>query len=371
MTGPEKPRSRLVGIQPDDYTPEGGREDASSPRWATLLEEAGHRVQWVDVRRADILDQLEGCDGFMWRHGHIAEHRQIARRLLPVLERELGMVVYPDQHTCWHYDDKIIQQYLFRALGVATPQTWVWFDPEKALEWARAASYPLVLKLWTGASSENVKLVQGPDEAELWIRRLFGPGVGSLREAPSVPTPGLYPRLRTAAAIVLKKRYPRRPVELHKDYVMFQEFIADNPHDTRIVVIGRRAFGFRRLNRDGDFRASGSGKIIYDRQEICMKTVSTAFAIAKRMKLQCVAFDFLQRGDVPLLSEISYTFVPWAIHDCPGHWELEGTELQWHAGQMWPEEAQIEDFLARLDQKRSQPNCSPSEAANAAGDTHR
>ena len=35
-------------------------------------------------------------------------------RLLPVIEKELGLVVYPDQNTCWHYDDKIAQYYLLK-----------------------------------------------------------------------------------------------------------------------------------------------------------------------------------------------------------------------------------------------------------------
>jgi glutathione synthase/RimK-type ligase-like ATP-grasp enzyme len=269
------------------------------------------------------------------------------------LEHELGLVVYPDQATCWHYDDKITQQYIFKALGIATPETWVWFDAEHALEWSRTATYPLVLKLWTGAASENVRLVKTPAEAELWIRRLFGPGVGRLDEIPMVPPPGLYQRLRAAGAIVLKKSYPRRPVELHKDYVMFQEFIPDNPHDTRIVVIGRRAFAFQRLNRTGDFRASGSGRKVFDREKINMKAVEMAFAVARRMKLQCVAFDFLQRGDVPLLSELSYTYPPQGTYDCPGHWQLEGDDLRWIDGHLRPEEAQIEDFLVRLGEKQN------------------
>jgi len=73
------------------------------------LEKAGHEVNWVNVYRADILEQLKGCDGFMWRWAHFGGMGQIARRLLPVVERELGLVVYPDQNTCWHYDDKIAQ----------------------------------------------------------------------------------------------------------------------------------------------------------------------------------------------------------------------------------------------------------------------
>jgi hypothetical protein len=80
----------------------------------------------VDVFRPDILQQLQGCRGFLWRHAHVADMRQIARRLLPVIERDLGLLVYPDQRTCWHYDDKIIQSYLLDAHGIPSPKTWVW-----------------------------------------------------------------------------------------------------------------------------------------------------------------------------------------------------------------------------------------------------
>ena len=49
-------------MQPDDYTGRRtpGKCDASSPRWAELLEEAGYPVRWVDVCGADILEQLRG-----------------------------------------------------------------------------------------------------------------------------------------------------------------------------------------------------------------------------------------------------------------------------------------------------------------------
>jgi len=61
----------------------------------------------------------------MWRHAHFGVAPQISRRLLPVLERELGLVIYPDQNTCWHFDDKIAQAYLFKVHGIPTPETLV------------------------------------------------------------------------------------------------------------------------------------------------------------------------------------------------------------------------------------------------------
>jgi hypothetical protein len=59
---------------------------------------------------------------------HFGGMSRIARRLLPVIERELKLVVYRNQNTCWHYDDKIAQAYLLEAAGIPVPKTWVWFE---------------------------------------------------------------------------------------------------------------------------------------------------------------------------------------------------------------------------------------------------
>jgi hypothetical protein len=339
-----------VAVQPDDYGP----RDASSPIWTRVLTEAGHEVRAVDVRRADILDQVRGCHGFMWRHAHTPEARQIARRLLPVLEREMGLAVYPDQRTCWHFDDKIAQRFLLEAAGIPTPRTWVWFDREQAEEFARGAAYPLVLKLWGGAGSTNVRLVGTPAEARTWIARLFGPGVHGLDEA-SARAWRRTGRILKGAARTLATGRPfhhavRPPVfwELHRGYVLFQEFLPGNDHDTRVTVVGRRAFAYRRFNRPGDFRASGSGRFDPDPSRIDMETVRLAFRVAERLGAQSVAIDGLRRGEDRVVGEITYAYVSWMVQSCPGHWERAGGEPVWVEGRMWPEEAQAEDFMERL-----------------------
>jgi hypothetical protein len=124
----------IVGIQPDCAKDE---KDRSSPRWAALLQKAGHEVRWVDVFQPDIVEQLRGCDGFMWRHAHVSAHRAVARRLLPVVERELGLCMHPDQDTCWHYDDKIAQFYLFGAARIPTPRTWVFWRQDDAVSFCQ------------------------------------------------------------------------------------------------------------------------------------------------------------------------------------------------------------------------------------------
>lgn len=346
-----------IAIQPDDYTrPKTATpRDAWSPRWAARLEAAGHEVRWVDVYRADILEQLRGCDGLLWRHGHFGGMQQIARRLMPVVQRELGLAVFPDQNTAWHYDDKIAQRYLLEAAGIPAPKTWVWFDAAAARHWAQAADYPLVLKLSSGAGSTNVRLVRSAGEAREWIDRLFALGVYDLGDA-SFPRLGWPKRLKAAAKAVLRGWPPRRAAvhtRPHGGYALFQEFLAGNAFDTRVTAVGRRAFAFRRFNRPDDFRASGSGRIDHDPQAIDPRLVRLAFRTAARLGSQSCAIDGLMRDGEPVVGEVSFTYLSAAVHACPGHWELQGDAesdaLGWVEGPTWPEDAILDDFLARLD----------------------
>lgn len=330
-----------IAIQPDNYGP----GDSSSPRWSSALKEAGHKVRQVNVYAADILDQLKGCDGFMWRHGHLPHMRQIAKRLLPVIENELGLCVYPDQNTCWHYDDKLAQNYLFQTLGIPTPKTWVWFEKEAALEWASSATYPLVLKLWSGASSKNVRLVHSFLEAKHWIEFLFGQGVTGLEKKNF----SFFRRCARAARFVVTGDIPQLPSEVHKNYVYFQEFLPGNKFDTRVTVIGDRAFAYRRFNRPNDFRASGSGNFDTNFREISRSFIELGFEVSHKLKAQSIAIDGLWQYKKPVVGEVSYTFVSWVVQKCPGFWD---EKLNWHEGHMWPEEAQVADFLVRLKTTR-------------------
>ena len=58
-----------------------------------------------------------------------------------------------------------------------------------------------------------------------------------------------------------------------------------------------------------------------------------------------MAYDFIFKDREPVITEISYTFVDYLIHDCPGHWN---SSLEWIPGNLWPEEAQVQDFLAYI-----------------------
>ncbi|UCG42196.1 MAG: hypothetical protein JSU73_09995 [candidate division WOR-3 bacterium] len=162
-----------------------------------------------------------------------------------------------------------------------------------------------------------------------------------------------------AVASVLHHGTPLPPwddgYELQSGYVLFQEFLPGNDSDTRVTVIGNRAFASRRQNRPGDFRASGSGVSDFDPKLIDERFVRLAFLTARSLACQSCAIDGLYKGTTPVVVEISYTYPSWSVQFCPGHWRLDGSPdrgvLAWIPGRKWPEEAQVEDFLRRLDSR--------------------
>jgi hypothetical protein len=131
----------------------------------------------------------------------------------------------------------------------------------------------------------------------------------------------------------------KMPIE--KNYAYFQDFIPKNDSDIRIVVVGERAFAIKRMIREGDFRASGSGKFKYDRHEISEECVKIAFDVSHKVKTQSLAYDFVFDEGKPLLVEISYAYTSTAYWKCPGYWDRN---LVWHEEEVIPEFFIIEDF---------------------------
>lgn len=100
-----------------------------------------------------------------------------------------------------------------------------------------------------------------------------------------------------------------------------------NKQDLRICVIGRKAFGFERQNRPNDFRASGSGQIIYS-PELPLECVQMAFQICEALNVTSMCFDFLKTENQWLISEMSYTYRPEAVEGCNYYYTLDLAQRQ-------------------------------------------
>lgn len=329
-------------------------------RWPEFLRKHGAEVRMLDLARGDWIEQVRPCDAVMWHFHHDPFHHLLAPPLLRVIEQQHGKTVFPDQPAAWHFDNKIAQTHLLRSLGLPVPQTWIFWSRADALAWAGAADYPVVAKLSCGAGSSNVRLLRTPAEVRRWIGKMFS-------RAGIFPA-SAYPRGTSRALIALHGllRFVRRCASVpayvlglsgtplprqywmpQRDYALFQEFLPGNDCDTRVTIIGDRAFAYRRMNRPDDFRASGSGNFNTDPAQIDPRCIRLAFEASRKLGAQSTAFDFLFKGPQrePVIIEISYAYVSWVVESCPGHWD---GKLNWHEGRMWPEEAHVLDLLARI-----------------------
>ena len=331
-----------------------GRRQSFSDRWSELLRQAGHTPVVLDATQADFFERVRECDGFMWWYAHLPFPRNFARRVVSAVEHGMGIPVFPTWETVWHFDDKVGQHYLLRAAGIPTAPTSVFWYRRAALDHCRAAAYPLVLKLAGGITSENVQMLKTFGEAEYWIGRMFGAGATTLVR-PAAGLRGAAGRMKDSLRLLLKGTMPLDSLrsDVQRGYLLVQEFLPGNDHDTRVTVIGNRAFGFRRMNRPGDFRASGSGRIDFDPEKVDPEIVRLAFRAQRKLRCQSLAIDGMYHQGRPVIVEISYYYEGWALAECPGHWELRGSpedgHLDWVPGKVRPDDAILEDFLAALD----------------------
>jgi hypothetical protein len=328
------------------------RKNSFSDNWIAYCEEHSIAYKLVNCFSGNIIHEVGCCTALMW-HWHHNDHKStlFARQLTISLERK-GINVFPNSNTSWHFDDKLGQKYLFDALDVESIQTYVFYEFQEALNWLKETSFPKVFKLRVGAGSEQVMLIKDIAQGRSVIKRAFSVGfpkknrknllrerIWSFRRDKSFTS---FINISRGLARMIFPTKPEKDFPFEKNYAYFQDFIPNNDHDIRVIVIGKRAFAIKRMVRKGDFRASGSGEIIHSSSQIPIECVRMAFKLSKKFLAQCVAFDFLHSNSKPLVVEISYSFTLSVYKDCPGYWDHK---LNWISGKFKPEHFMIQDII--------------------------
>lgn len=316
------------------------RKDSFSDRWIAYCEKNKIEYKIVNAYANDIIEQVSDCDAFMW-HFHQGYYRdmQFAKALILSLETK-GIRCFPDCRTCWHFDNKVWEKYLLEAIEAPIVSSYVFYTEKEAREWAANTTFPKVFKLKGGAGASNVKLAQTKNEAVKLINQCFGQGFKQYRwQEQFCESFSKYKEGKASLREALRpiryalKKYPNEYSHYHQNeigYAYFQEFIPNNTFDIRVCVVGSRAFALKRMTRNNDFRASGSGNIIYDKNQIDERCVKIAFECNKKLQTQSIAFDFVfDSSNNPLIVEISYGYAVKAYDYCEGFWT---DDMQWHEG---------------------------------------
>ena len=313
-------------------------EGSFSERWIKYCDSNNIEYKIVNAYQSDIVEQIEDCDCFMWHHFHNNYRDALfAKQLLYSLEQK-GISVFPNYNTTWHFDDKVGQKYLFESLGIPSIPSYVFYNKKDALNWVEKTTFPKVFKLRGGAGASNVKLAHTKRQARKLVNKAFGSGFpqydkwGTLSDRVKKWLNGSTSLKHVCAAVVrlfISSEYARMH-GCEKGYAYFQEFIPNNTFDIRVCIVDNKAFAIKRMTRKNDFRASGSGNILYSKSEIDERCITESFKIAQKLNTQSLAVDFVFNDTTPLLVEISYGFAYDAYDKCEGYWTADMT---WHKGE--------------------------------------
>lgn len=329
------------------------REGSFSDRWIKYCQKNEIDFKIVNVFDSDIINQIKGCNIFLWHH-HQSHFKDVlvAKKILAALEHA-NIKVFPDFKTGWHFDDKVAQKYLFEALNMPLVPSYIFYDKQQALDWSKKTTYPKVFKLKGGASSANVKLVRDQKEADSLIQKAFDTGfaqfdrMANLKERIQRFKSGKDNILGVFKGLYRLFFIPEfsklQPPE--KGYIYFQDFIPKNNCDIRVIVIGNKAFAIKRMVRENDFRASGSGNIVYEPTQIGEIFIKLAFKANSKIGSSSIAFDFIiDENNSPLIVEISYGYAIEAYDPCPGYWD---SNLKWHEGKFNPQEWILDEMIKK------------------------
>lgn len=285
----------MLYIHKDKYY----RPDKWHRRFAQQAAEAGIPYRKVNLLRSDYRDLPMGTgDGLIGRFGHRGRDLRRMRPIYRALEEHCGGRLFPSFHTYSFFNDKRRQMELLQTKEYPAPRT-AFVESREDIERFLAETglgFPLVAKRIYGAASSQVRLAHNPAEALL---------------------PGL-----------------------------LQEFCPNNDGDLRMVVIGNRVMGFRRHNRPGDFRASGSGLRAYP-EDLDFECVRLAHRISAENGFESMAYDFVRDGQGRwVVLEFCYCYVDAFIRDCRYYYDMPGGEKKDKTG-VFPEDFILADFLAR------------------------
>ncbi len=176
-----------------------------------------------------------GCDAFVvWPYVQTAAGKALYDERTGIMERELGLRVFPGAEAVWLYESKIRTAAWLDQHAVPQPVTHVFHDAAAAHGFVREADFPLVFKTDRGAEATGVRMLRDRRAAHRLVDACFGRGWRASRGGQA---------------------------DRERGHILLQEFIPD-AREWRVVRIGDSYFGHRK-GRKGDFH-SGSKIIEFD-----------------------------------------------------------------------------------------------------------
>jgi len=234
--------------------------------WIAACLDLGISYQVVDILKDNWIEELKnsGCAGFLiWPHINSMVLKDIMDERVFLLEKYVGIKVYPGAEAIALLDNKRRVRDWLLAAGFKIPKTWCFAQKEDALNWAETIQFPVIYKTIKGSVSRGVEIIKTKEQAVQLINQCFGRGV--------------YPY-----------RMDRRNNQW--DFILFQQYLHECD-EVRLIRIGDDFIHIDKVRNIDPFH-SGSGKMKWpERNEYLLNLTKE---ITDKGGFRCMNVDYLK-----------------------------------------------------------------------------
>lgn len=301
-------------------------------QWIEFCIKNDLKYEIVDCFQSNIVRKLKEFDILLWHiQNYVLQDMMFARSIIQIANN-LGLKVFPDFNTSWHFDDKVAQMFLLEAVNSPIPNYWFFATKDSCEKWIKSeAKFPIIAKLKCGAGSHNVKMLQSKLQATRYVSKMFGKGLNAnpnilFKASSNYKSAGnmkvFINRLKRIPEFIQTYTNAKR-FQKERDYCSFQEYIPNLGYDLKVYVIGDKISFLARHTRKGDFRASGGGNLSYDKSLIPKNVLESAFETSDKLGLQCMGYDYVidKNTHQGKIIEMSFGFAHKALLDANGYWD--------------------------------------------------
>ncbi|WP_417685378.1 hypothetical protein [Pseudidiomarina gelatinasegens] len=147
-------------------------------------------------------------------------------------------------------------------------------------------TYPIILKTIDGAGSKGVSKSSSSNQTSRFVRRVL------IQQA---TLSGIIQVAKNVIKRLLGNLNYAKYFKRHARFVS-QKFIGNLDCDYKVLVFFDKAYVLKRLVREGDFRASGSGKFYFEK-EVGASILNTAFEARRKLNTPYVSLDIAVEDD--------------------------------------------------------------------------
>lgn len=231
-----------------------------------------------------------------------------------LLERD-HMCIYPELSLIKAHENKGYQELLKKRLNIESLNGY-YFSSLEAINTIEL-NYPIVYKKTTGAGSSGVALVKNNSElVAIIIKNSYISWLDKLK---------LFVR-KYSYSFEAFEEY-RKSKHKISPYVL-QPFVQGLKYDYKVLCFDNKYYSLKRFVRDNDFRASGSGKLNFDKPPISL--VQFAMKIKEALGTPVISLDICWDGNGYNLIEFQAChFGPSTLTKSIGYYQFHNFEWQY------------------------------------------